>query len=398
MPSIAATRFNNLQARIQAVYGAATSLSSSTGYGQTVRSGQQGGLVENSHPFDAVADVNYSTDTINLPGHTIPNQAYLRYEANGNDPIVEGLNEFSHYYAKVIDANNIQLFLDKDLTTIMNLITDASGTHILYELQADEVTAEEHFDLYKDIVGARIHQVGSAFTIGNDAVVVSGDVYSDPYITNLENIMTDVENDRFLIADPGQVSEEFLADGTGTPINSTRTSAWNGTIAHTFNMTFPTQGQQTGYWNAAGEIIFTPSLTGGSGTKTGDWRSMLSGVGVITFSRTGVSITGTANTVSPTITPYNLTTSNQVLVERYGASYANNRFRLYARRVSNNQLSFRVEFADLDSPGGFGIDENVNGTISSTVELYRPEGTMTINGVVYPTVNFNVTGLNTTTL
>jgi hypothetical protein len=210
--------------------------------------------------------------------------------------------------------------------------------------------------------------------------------------------MSSVETDRLLIADPSQVSEEILRDGTNTPVTSVRTSAWNGTRTHEINLTFPTQGQQTGYWNAAGEIIFTPSLTGYSGSKSGDWATMLSGIGSITFDRTGVNVSGVANFVDSTITPYNLTTSYQVLAERFGASYANNRFRIYAKRNSNNQLGFKVEFADLDSPGGFGVDENVNGTLTSLVELYRPLGTMIINGVTYDTVTFDVTGLTVQSL
>ena len=125
---------------------------------------------------------------------------------------------------------------------------------------------------------------------------------------------------------------------------------------------------------------------------------MLSGIGSMTFDRTGVNVSGVANFVDATITPYNLTTSYQVLVERFGASYANNRFRIYAKRNSNSQLGFKVEFADLDSPGGFGVDENVNGTLTSLVELYRPLGTMIINGVTYDTVTFDVTGLTVQSL
>jgi hypothetical protein len=396
--SILATRYNNLQSRIQAVYGDAISLSSGTGYGQTVRSSQVVPLTFVDKTFDPSTDVNYSTDTITISGHNLIDKQFVRYNANGNTPIVEEMNEHSHYYVKVIDGNNIQLYLDESFTRQLNFISGASSTHILTELDAESVEAEDYFNLYKDIVGARIHQVGPAFTIGNSAALAIGDVIAEPYLQDLETLMSSVETDRLLIADPSQVSEEILRDGTNTPVTSVRTSAWNGTRSHEINLTFPTQGQQTGYWNAAGEIIFTPSLTGYSGSKSGDWATMLSGIGSITFDRTGVNVSGVANFVDSTITPYNLTTSYQVLAERFGASYANNRFRIYAKRNSNNQLGFKVEFADLDSPGGFGVDENVNGTLTSLVELYRPLGTMIINGVTYDTVTFDVTGLTVQSL
>ena len=81
-----------------------------------------------------------------------------------------------------------------------------------------------------------------------------------------------------------------------------------------------------------------------------------------------------------------------------GASYGNNRYRLYIRKNSNTQYQFRLEFADLDSPGGFGIDENVNGTIQNSVQIYRPNGTVSIGGTNYTTVSFTATGQNTQTL
>ena len=120
MVSILATRYNNLQSRIQAVYGDAISLSSGTGYGQTVRSSQVVPLTFVDKTFDPSTDVNYSTDTITIAGHNLIDKQFVRYNANGNTPIVEEMNEYSHYYVKVIDANNIQLYLDESFTRQLN--------------------------------------------------------------------------------------------------------------------------------------------------------------------------------------------------------------------------------------------------------------------------------------
>jgi hypothetical protein len=121
------------------------------------------------------------------------------------------------------------------------------------------------------------------------------------------------------------------------------------------------------------------------------------GVGEISFNSGGTSITGTGSTFT-SINPRNLTSTYQLIVERSGASYAANRFRVYVKRVSDTSIQFKVEFADLDAPGGFGIDENVNGTLTSTVQVFNPNGSFTVGGTTYNTVSFSPTGLRITSL
>ena len=102
---ILATRFNNLQSRIAAIYGPPSSASSATGYGQTVRSGQVESFDATSRTFNASTNVNYSNNQITISGHNFDEGGLAEYDANGNDPIVENLIEDAHYYVKVINAN-----------------------------------------------------------------------------------------------------------------------------------------------------------------------------------------------------------------------------------------------------------------------------------------------------
>lgn len=398
MTSILGVRFNNLQSRISTIYGPAVSAVSTSGYGQTIRSRQITPYAVDPKSFNAATAVNYSTDQITIPSHNFANGDFARYDNNGNSPLIAPLQPDAHFFVKVIDANTIELHFAENLNNKVNLITGATGTHILNKIKNEPIAAADVFNLYLDIAAARIHQVGSSFTIANNARVLTGDSIIESYINTLESTMTSVEADRFLIADPGQVSEEVLRDSLNNPVFSQRTTAWNGTIAHEFTVNFPSVAQQRGYWNAAGEIIFSPSLTGGSGLKTNDWRNLLTSIGIITFDRTGPSVTGSATLGS--VTPYTLTTSHQILVRKFSSNYtyADNRFTLYGRRNNDTQLQFRVEFADLNAPGGFRIDENVNGTIRSDVDIYRPTGTFVVNGTTYTTVTFSLTGQTTTNL
>lgn len=400
------TRFVNLQSRIRTIYGAPANATSTSGYGQPVRSRSVENYNAIDKSFSATTNVDYATNRITISGHNIIEGKLVSYNPNGNDPVIENMIEDAHYYVKVINANTIELYYEYDedtntFTRIVDLLSGSTGTHILEYYDADKVEAIDYFNLYLDIVGARIHQIGSGFTVGNNVILEKGDVVELGYLTFLEGIMTDVEADKFLIADPGQVTLESLRDGTNTPIATSRTSSWNGTIRHEFTVNFTNTAQARGFWNAAGQIRLNPSLTGGSGLKTSDWRNIINdtnGIGDLTFSRTGIAKTGPGGTLTTSITPYNLTSSYQVVMQINGASYGNNRYRLYIRKNSNTQYQFRLEFADLDRPGGFGIDENVNGTIQNSVQIYRPNGTVSIGGTNYNTVSFTATGQNTQTL
>jgi len=400
------TRFVNLQSRINTIYGAPSSATSTSGYGQTVRSRPVDNYDAIDKLFSATTNVDYTTNRITISGHNIIQGNLVSYDPNGNDPVIENLIEDAHYYVKVINSNTLELYYEYDedtntFTRIVDLISGSSGTHILEYYDADKVESLDYFNLYLDIASARIHQIGSGFTVGNNAILEKGDVVELSYLSFLESLMTDVEADKFLIADPGQVSLESLRDGSNTIIDSVRTSSWNGTRRHEFTLNFTSTAQARGFWNAAGELRFLPSLTGGSGLKTSDWRNIINepnGVGSLTFSRTGLTKTGPRGSITSSINPRTLTASYQVVMQANGASYTNNRYRLYARRNTNTQYQFRLEFSDLDSPGGFGIDENVNGTLSSVIQIYRPTGTVSIGGTNYTTVSFTATGQNTSTL
>lgn len=398
---ILGTRFNNLQSRIATIYGPPSSGSSTSGYGQLVRSNQIDDWAAASRTFDAVSNVNYTTNRITISSHGWTSGDLVGYDAFNNDPIIGNLVDDAHYYLKVIDGNTIELWYEYDAGTAtftrqVDLLSGSAGTHILNYYDADKITADDYFNLYLDIAAARIHQVGSAFTVGNNVILQAGDVIEEAYINFLEGVMTDVEADKFLIADPGQVDLESIRDGANTSIDVVRTSAWNGTISHEFTLTFGSTALARGFWNAAGEIRFSPSLTGGSGTKTGDWRNMINtpnGVGALTFSRTGLTKSGPGGSITAGLNPRTLTASYQTLMTHSGASYAANRYRLYAKK-SANVYTFKLEFADLDSPGGYGIDENVNGTLANSMQIYRPNGSVSIGGTAYNTVTFNVTGQN----
>lgn len=398
--SVLVSRYNNLQSRIQAVYGAPSSATSTTGYGQAVRSTQATGYVGTPRTINAATQINYTNDRLTFSGHGWSNGDYLEYDALTNDPLIGNVNDDAHYFVKVIDANTVEIYYDQSLTRKVDLRTGATGTHLFRRYPNQKVDAQDYFNLYLDIAAARIHQVGTAYSVPNNAILLAGDTIEEAYILQLESLMTQVEAGKGLIDGATQADLITLRDGTGTSVSSTRTSSWNGTITHEFTFSLSSTNFARGFFNAGGEVRITPTLSGGSGAKTNDWKNMLNppnGVGEIAFGRGGVSILGTGSTFT-SINPRNLTTSYQTIVQRTGASYAANRFRVYVKRNNDREIQFKVEFSDLDSPGGFGIDENVNGTLTSNVQVFNPNGSFTVGGTSYNTVSFSPTGLRTSSL
>jgi hypothetical protein len=408
--SILGNRFNNLQSRIEAIYGDPSSTSSTTGYGNTTRSYQVAPLTLNAKSFNAATAINYTNKYITITGHAMLSGDKVEYDPNGNPSIIGNLYDDAHYWVQRIDANTIKIYYDEDFTRPVDLVSGATGIHILNQLEGTLTEADAYFRLYLDIAAARVHQKGTAYTVPNNAVLESGDTVEEQYITDLETLMTDVEADKFLLAG-NQAIIEPISDGTGTAINSTRTTPWGGagksqSIVHEFNVNYQSTGSRTGFFNAGGDIRFFGSLTGGSGTKSSDWTNILRNAGTTTFSRTGVSNSGSIGSVTA-VTPYTLTTTYQLLYSAQGASYTDNYLYIYAKFSGTSTITFKVEYADLDdggagTPGGtFGpdpIDEDVNGTIKSQVTMQRPTGQFTVGGVTYASVAYTVTGLNISTL
>lgn len=250
------------------------------------------------------------------------------------------------------------------------------------------VYATDVANLYIDLVKARTHQAGAVPT--EIQTVTSDDLIEDDASSPFEpkswaayeDLMLDVEADRFLLA-PTQASLE-------AGITSQRTLTWNGSVVHEFTVNFDGYTLSNGqvvtpadhrrhFFNAGGEIRITANIGGGSGSKTNDWKTILSNIGVVKFNYNSTSRTGTGD-VAPsgqTVGNYQLTTDYEPIFRKVGSdislAYSNNSFTIEAKQSGSSAISFRVILNDADT-GDPNIDENVNGTLTSTVQTYRANG------------------------
>ena len=111
-------------------------------------------------------------------------------------------------------------------------------------------------------------------------------------------------------------------------------------------------------------------------------------MGSIRFSRTGTTSTGSGT--AQAIGNYDLTTSYQTIFQKDGSGvYSENYYRIEAK-ASTNKITFRITFvdadlgdnrdADLGFPGqGTPVDENVTGTITSTISSRAATGSLGID-------------------
>jgi hypothetical protein len=256
--------------------------------------------------------------------------------------------------------------------------------------QYSTITVAQWSNLRNDIARARQHQTG--VTLGTKGPEDAGydpaldlpvptsskqvkESWRDAYLT-----MATTCDTNYLIAPPpsGQASRGDVVT------QQIRNTAWNGTIRQTVQITWTTADDARYFFNTGSQMEFSADRSGGSaGLKNATWTTMFSDMGTIAMNYTRTTCTGTGTT--STLGFYDLTTTNNLIFEKDAptGAYAPNKYYIYAR--VNSITDRRILYIDINfgddstAPNsfpdpGFGIDENVDGTLTSTVQAYRASG------------------------
>lgn len=191
------------------------------------------------------------------------------------------------------------------------------------------------------------------------------------YMTKADLITTN----RLAIPPAGQATLENLF------APAVRTTAWNGTVTHSITVTFPSANACRAYFNTGSSFRFSASRSGGNaGVKNASWTTILTNMGTINFGRSTTTATG--NQAGSAIGYASITTSNQLIFSKATETptYSGNLYRIFVRgnaaSGSNSQIIFTIEFVDGSGQPNppWGTDENVDGTLTSTVQVYRASG------------------------
>lgn len=282
--------------------------------------------------------------------------------------------------------------LQARIATIIGDPSDGEGYG--QQLESDTVAtgstvrAVDMAGLYTDMIRARKHQSGNIpNTISG---IVAGDIIGDddsaPYnttsFTAFEETMEDIEANKYDLS---------LSQATVQSLDTaTRGPGWNSTIYQEFSLNFVGYTTENGtaisaadhrraFFNAGGAVYISPNISGGSGNKTKDWRNLLSNISQVRFTHDETNaFAGTGSSIGN----YELTSSYKQLFIKQAELYPvynENNFKLYAKKLSNSEIQFKVELNDDDTGDRTGLgaaqDESVTGTLSVVIQVLRPSGT-----------------------
>lgn len=201
--------------------------------------------------------------------------------------------------------------------------------------------------------------------------------------------------------------------GTTTTLNgvATRSTAWLTSLTATHTITFGSANAMRYFFNAGGRITWATARSGGSvNNKNTSWTNLCSACGTLNWTTgtstqtiAGSSYTGTTKTGgsgSPTTLLtgtgfYDLLTTDTEVFKQFSSSYLyTNTYitvnaKLNAAPGSSTVLTLTVLYNDA---GDVYQDENVDGTLTSTVTAIAPSTTYLTDTWGTPTLSSSITG------
>ena len=250
------------------------------------------------------------------------------------------------------------------------------------------ITVAQWSNLKTDLLKARQHQTGSdlnsALTLPTKLINIT-DADRLAYAQMADEIT--LASNRLIKPPINQATREALV-----PVQQ-RTSPWNGTLTHTITITFPNVDAARYFFNSGSQIEFSAERFGGTNnSKNNTWTSMFSsppssGMGVIAFNYNSTTNTGTG-VASTSIGWYQLLAEDQLIFQKNAPTgdYADNKYFIFAKRPQPNVLVFTIRFSDQSVQL---IDEDVDGTLNSIVQVYRASG----NNVSVPAPAASTSGI-----
>ena len=253
------------------------------------------------------------------------------------------------------------------------------------------VTKAQWDNLRFDIFNARLHQDGLSPTI---VTATSGQPvrYGAGHPNNQYNTQADTA-----IANKFNIGTGQFVIESAT--SATRTTAWNSSLTATVTVTFGTADQARYFFNSGSKIRCSSSRIGGSASpQNSSWSNILDTAGTVAF---GGNTSG--------LNFYNLTNSYQTFFNlTSSAPYSANQYRIeVVSNIADNTiggattLTFRVTYSDTYTYTGTGspsIPDNVDGTLTLTVDELRASGTLQPLGtgpfVITSPTSYSISGIS----
>jgi hypothetical protein len=233
------------------------------------------------------------------------------------------------------------------------------------------ITASQMQNLKSDLDKIRYHQANAASTA--PSVSAGGVIYASDWSTYSSQAST-LDTNRLSIAS----EQATLTTGVNPQIAS---GTWNNNRTHIVTASFGSADIARYFFNAGGEIRIIPTMSGHSSstTKGGRWNNLFTTAGSIRFrAYDTVASGGTGSSIGW----YNLSGTQQIFTIVDSGTYSNNDLTITASKTAT-VLTLNIQYNDDGSTGI--IDENVDGTLTSTVSHYRATGSYV--SVTGPTIS-----------
>jgi len=268
--------------------------------------------------------------------------------------------------------------LRSGINTVMGTPTGSGNSSAGYNESIDApsvsvgstITASQWNNLRGDIRKASAHQTNSAVAL----TTVDTDTGITAAIHNeFETALATVTSNRFTLA---------TAQSTLSTARTANKNNWNGTQQHDVQLTWANANAFKAFWNAGGTVKVVSSLSyTGSEAKTLDWKSLVNDAKHVSINYTSAYADGGGNQGTVTNTGmYDLNTNGtEVKIFQDGGTnpYAENDYQIFIRYITNG-IRVRVVFRDDDAGDQTGSgapeDENVKGTLTSSITVRRATG------------------------
>ena len=246
--------------------------------------------------------------------------------------------------------------------------------------QAVSITSPQWVNLRNDLLRARQHQTGTDLSSaiqypGVGVLITQADFNAATVIAN------DMVINRLVRPPDNQVTVANLI----TP--QVRTNPWNGQLNQIVTVNFATANDARYFFNSGSTVQFSATISGYTGTgsaKGPTWDAMLTGMGTISFGQSATTCSGSGT--NSAIGFAQITSTYQQIFNKPAPSgtYADNDYFIYVKANSATQIEFKISFQDNATftnttiyPGGYGpygVDEDVNGTLTSNVQMRYSTG------------------------
>lgn len=285
----------------------------------------------------------------------------MTYSA-GNTILAADLNSFIGDVEDIFGDNN------SNSVSAGALIFGYGETMLQADVSASNtITAAQWNNLWMMVHRCAGHQ-GSSVSIGGS--VSAGPWSAGDAIAIDANIVTDIATVR--------TNKLNFSAGNMTTANcnaKSGTASWSASSVHSFTQTFTSYDVARHFHNQGGAMLFTASQSGGSGTQSSDWATLLASIGTVTIGVNTTTISGSGGTTGDSFDDIvgNAGTTRTIYTKSSTGAYSSNNYKIECSCNAAKEIyTWTVTFTDGHSNGFY---DTVNGTLASTAQDRRATGT-----------------------